>query len=234
MMKRLSFILVVFVLAGCETDPSTRVAQPMTIRPNERPPKVYANGAIYQVSDSRPFFEDRRARFVGDTITILLAETTSANKSTNQSSARSGSAAVAIGAPTILGYTPNALPLNIPGFSKGSSLNTSFNGSSSLNFSNKDSNANNNNFTGTITVTVIDVLPNGNLQVSGEKQIAINEQTEFIRISGVVNPTYISSANTVNSTQVADARIESKTKQSIDTSQVLSMFSRFFVALLPF
>lgn len=227
-------LLLAVVLTGCNTDPSTSVAQPMTIRPNAKAPKVYADGAIYQAGGSRPLFEDSRARFVGDTLTILLAETTAATKSTNESSARSGSTAIAIGAPTVLGYTPNALPLSIPGFTKGSTLATNVNGSSKSSFSNKDSNANSNNFTGTITVTVIDVLPNGNLQVSGEKQIAINEQTEFIRLSGVVNPNNISSTNTVISTQVADARVESKTKQSVDTSQVMSMLSRFFVALLPF
>jgi flagellar L-ring protein precursor FlgH len=70
--------------------------------------------------------------------------------------------------------------------------------------------------------------------VSGEKQLAINQGTEFVRLSGVVNPMNITNANTVNSTQLADARIESKEKQRVDTSQIVSMLSRFFVALLPF
>jgi flagellar L-ring protein precursor FlgH len=88
--------------------------------------------------------------------------------------------------------------------------------------------------TGTITVTVIEVLPNGNLMVSGEKQIAVNQNTEFIRLSGVVNPVNITAANAVNSTQLADARIESKGKQSMDTAQIISLLSRFFISLVPF
>ncbi len=222
------------LLSGCNTDPSTSVQQPMTMRPNATPPKTYRDGAIYQAGDSRPLFEDRRARFVGDTLTVNLAEKTAATKSTNESSSRKGSATVAIPTPTVLGFRPNPLPFTPPGFSQGANLDTSVNANSSLKFDNKDSDGNSNNFTGIVTVTVIEVMPNGNLLVSGEKQVSINQQTEFIRLSGVVNPINITAANTVNSTQLADARIESKSKQGVDTAQIISMLSRFFVALLPF
>ena len=66
----------------------------------------------------------------------------------------------------------------------------------------------NNVFTGTITVTVIEVLPNGNLLVSGEKQVAIGHGQEYIRLSGIVNPYFVNASNTIASSQVADARIE--------------------------
>jgi len=234
MKARLVLLTMAALLGGCNTDPSTNVQQPMTIRPNATPPKVYNDGAIYQVSDSRPLFEDRRARFVGDTILVNLAEKTAATKSTNENAARTGSAKVSLPTPTILGFTPKPLPFTPPGFTQGNNLDTNVTGSSSLTYANKDSNANSNNFTGTLTVTVIEVLPNGNLVVSGEKQIGINQETEFIRLSGVVNPVNISAANTISSTQLADARVESKSKQGMDTAQVVSMLSRFFVALLPF
>ncbi|OIQ81043.1 flagellar L-ring protein precursor [mine drainage metagenome] len=234
MNMRLLILLLTGLLGGCNTDPSTTVQQPMTIRPNAQPPKIYHDGAIYQAADSRPLFEDRRARFVGDTIQVNLTETTAATKTTNEGSARTGSAAVAIGTPTVLGMTPTGLPIGLPGFNSSNNLNSSFNSKSALNTANKDSAANSNNISGTMTVTVIEVLPNGNLMVSGEKQIAINAETEFVRLSGVVNPVYITAANTINSTQLADAHVESKNKQSVDTAQVASMLSRFFVALLPF
>ena len=234
MKTRLLLLTLAALLSGCNTDPSTSVQQPMTMRPNATPPKTYRDGAIYQVADSRPLFEDRRARFVGDTLMVTLAEKTAATKTTNESSARTGSAAVALPTPTILGFTPKPFPFTVPGTRQGANLDSSVSGSSALNFSNKDSDSNSNNFTGTVTVTVIEVLPNGNLVVSGEKQIAINQQTEFIRLSGVVNPINITAANAISSTQLADARIESKSKQGVDTAQVVSMMARFFVALLPF
>lgn len=227
-------VLAVALLAGCNTDPSTTVHQPMTVRPTPPAQNTQRDGAIYQVATSRPLFEDVRARFVGDTITVNLTERTNATKSTDESSERSGNVDISVGTPTILGMTPKRFPIGLPGFHRADNIDSTWNADSSSDFENKESNTNRNNFTGAITVTVIEVLPNGNLLVSGEKQISVNQNTEFIRLSGVVNPVNISAANTVNSTQLADARIESKGKQSMDTAQVLSLLSRFFVALLPF
>ena len=91
-----------------------------------------------------------------------------------------------------------------------------------------------NTFSVTIGVTVIEVLPNGNLIVAGEKQIAMNKGTEFIRFSGMVNPDTIGTGNVVPSTQVADARVEYRTNSQIDRAEMASMASRFFLSLLPF
>jgi flagellar L-ring protein precursor FlgH len=90
-----------------------------------------------------------------------------------------------------------------------------------------------NTFNGVITVTVMDVLPNGNLMVSGEKQMLINQGTEFIRFSGVVNPRTVSTNNTVPSTQVADARIEYSAKGYIDEAQQMGWLQRFFLNVMP-
>ena len=64
-MKRLAAIALI-ITAGCTTVPPTNVHQPMTARPAPRMEMGSANGAIYQAAQSRPLFEDRRARFVGD------------------------------------------------------------------------------------------------------------------------------------------------------------------------
>ncbi len=236
-LRSVSIIAALLVLAGCNTDPSTSVRQPTTIRPNPTPPVAQADGAIYHVATSRPLFEDRRARFVGDTLTVSLVEKTSASKTSNGSNDRTSSMNASIPTPTILGYTPRpGRTIGIPGVNNDTtnSFDTSVRTSGSLKTTNKGSDSNTNAFSGSITVTVIEVLPNGNLMVSGEKQLSINEGTEFVRLSGVVNPVNITAGNVVSSTQIADARIESKAKQSMDTAQIVSMLSRFFIALLPF
>lgn len=226
-MARVSVIIATLaLLAGCNTDPSTAVRQPMTVRPTAAAPLAAPDGAIYHAGTSRPLFEDRRARFVGDTLTVALVERTTGTTNNSDSFSRSGSASVSVGNPTLLGKV-----LSLPG---GRSLNTTFSADSELESDNEDRNSNSNSFTGSITVTVIEVLANGNLMVSGEKQVAVNNNTEFIRLSGVVNPVNITSANVVSSTQIADARIENKSKQSMDTAQIVSMLARFFVALVPF
>jgi flagellar L-ring protein precursor FlgH len=220
MMKYFSIILSLFLAACVTTTPPTSVHQPMTARPVPQNYAASANGAIYNVASARPLFEDRRARFVGDIITINIAEKTSASKNSENKTTRSESVAAAI--PTVVG-----LPLK-------TLQGTNLSASDSNNFDGKGQNTSANDFTSSLTVTVIEVLPNGNLLVSGEKQIGLKEGEEFIRFSGVVNPNTITTANTVQSTQVADARIEYKANGFIDSSQVMGWLSRFFLTFLPF
>ena len=234
MVRNVLMLIGALVLVGCETDPPTRVQLPTTVRPNPAPVAA-ADGSIYRASNSRPLFEDRRARFVGDIITVNLVERTTSNRKTTESSERSASADINVGTPKVLGVTPK-LPVSgsVLNTRVQNDLQTNFTTSSESATSNKLDDGNSNTISGTMAVTVIEVLPNGNLIVSGEKMVAINQGTEFVRLSGVVNPINISSSNSVNSTQIADAKIESKQKQSVDTAQVLSAMARFFTLMVPF
>jgi flagellar L-ring protein precursor FlgH len=83
-------------------------------------------------------------------------------------------------------------------------------------------------------VTVTEVLSNGYLSVSGEKQVAFDKGAEYIRFSGVVNPDSILNGNQVASTQVADARLEYRSNTRIDPVEVASQLGRFFLSVLPF
>lgn len=209
------------LMAGCATPPATNVYQPMSARPAPQPQVQSSNGAIYQASTSRMnLFEDRRARYVGDTLTVVINEKNSANSQTNKNDSHSGSTSATL--------SPNF-------FAGVGSTNTNLLSSTAANTA-VDKNQNNNTdaFTGTITVTVVEVLPNGNLIVSGEKQVGVDHKTEYLRLSGVVNPTYITGANTVSSTQIADARVEFKGEESIDKAQVMTMLARFFLSVMAF
>jgi len=221
LMSVLMSVLILSSLSGCiTTTPATAVHQPMTARPAARNEVASNNGSIYQANIARPLFEDRRARYVGDTITINIIEKNLASKKSNSAAERSQTMDATV--PTILG---------LPGKTfQGMSLSAS----DASKFSGKGQSEANNAFTGTITVTVIETLPNGNLLVSGEKLVAINQGEEFIRFSGIVNPSNITSANSVNSTQVADARVEYKANGYIDSAQVMGWLARFFLTFLPF
>ena len=221
-MRALICSVMIVWLTGCstlESTPPTAVHQPMTVRPQAQTQMAPANGAIYQASQTRPLFEDRRARLIGDTLIINLAESTTAQKASNASATRESSMSGGI-------TSMNRLPLKgLSGLDIAAGTDSDFTGSGAA--------AANNLFNGTITVTVVEVYANGNLLVSGEKQIAINQGSEFIRFSGVVNPNHVTTSNTVQSTQVADARIEYKGSGYINDSQVMGWLQRFFVALLP-
>ncbi|MEI7611323.1 MAG: flagellar basal body L-ring protein FlgH [Betaproteobacteria bacterium] len=220
MNKSIVVLFSALVLCACTTVPPTNVHQPMSARPAPRPDSFASTGSIYQAGVSRTLFEDRRARYVGDTMTIAIAEANTASSKSDTKASKASSISASV--PTISG---------LPGKSF-QGMGLSGTGSSSLD--GKGETAANNVFTGNIAVTVIEVLPNGNLLVSGEKQVAIGSNTEYIRLSGIVNPYFISSANTISSANVADARIEYKEAGVISEAQVMGWLARFFLSVLPF
>lgn len=212
------------LLGGCAQIPrEPLVHQPMTSRADAQVlPAASGNGAIYRTGFGfQALFEDRRPRNVGDILTILVAENVNATKSSAANASRSGSASAALG----------LIPKILSGLIS-SAQNASADGKNII--SAKGGANATNAFNGVITVTVVEVLPNGNLIVSGEKQMLINQGTEFIRFSGVVNPRTVSGNNTVPSTQVADARIEYSAKGYIEEAQTMGWLQRIFLNVLPF
>jgi len=221
------FTLATVLLAGCATPPpASAIKQPLSARPEAVAVAPDNAGSIFQAppGQARPgmaLFEDRRARYVGDTLTVNLVEKTEAKRRSETTDERKANASINIPGPRILG--------NTRGIGE-----TAWEPTASNKQELKDNETNSNSITGSITVTVVEVLGNGNLVVAGEKQVAINSDTEYIRLAGVVNPAQISKANSINSTQLADVQFESKNTQSLDKAQVGSMLARFFLTLLPF
>lgn len=214
------------LLTACSTvPPQTAIKYPLSMRPTQQA-TAENNGAIFQpaLTASRStgaLFEDRRARQVGDTLTVNLVEKTSSTRISNTTDERKANGSISIPSPVILGQ----------GRGIGA---TTWEPAASNKLEFKDNVVNSNQVSGAITVTVIEVLANGNLLVSGEKQVAINGDTEFIRMAGVVNPHQISAANSINSTQLADVQFESKNSTSLDSAQMASALARFFLTVVPF
>lgn len=221
MKKFLYLVLTVssLILSGCSSAPPSIVQHPTSARPQPISTAAQKDGAIFQATAYRPMFEDRRARMVGDIMTIAISEKTSAGKSTANSGSKSGSTANSVSSM----FAVPATTLGKMGLSS----------KSNNAFDEKDAASRSNNFTGTIGVTVIEVLANGNLVVSGEKQIAFDKGAEFVRFSGVVNPDTIMNGNIVPSTQLADVRVEYRTNSRVDRSELMSQFARFFLSILP-
>lgn len=206
-------------LAGCGTTPTSIVEQPTSVRPQALPAPVASNGAIYQTAAYRPLFEDRRARHVGDVLTIVINEKTQAGKQASSNASKTSEVDSSIGAVA-------GLPLKtLQGLGVNAEASNTYDDKSALNSSNT--------FSGSITVTVIEVLSNGNLIVAGEKQVALDKGTEYIRLSGVVQPDTIQAGNTVSSTRVADARLEYRTSAKFDTAEVMGWLGRFFLSFIP-
>jgi flagellar L-ring protein precursor FlgH len=193
---------------------------PTTARPQVPAPDSAPTGGIYQAAAYRPLFEDRKPRYVGDILTIQINEKLNASQTANSNTERK--AEFELGLPGIKGV----LGKDIKPVDAGASATNTFDG--------KGATSSSNLFTGTITVTVIEVLPNGNLRVAGEKRIGVRRNSEVLKFSGVVNPAQIQPGNVVSSTQVADARLDYRGGGYIEEAQIKGWLSRFFDSFSPF
>ncbi|ROR25046.1 flagellar L-ring protein precursor FlgH [Comamonas sp. BIGb0124] len=198
--------------------PGVQPGQPAPVMP------AYAtranSGSLFNTHTFRPGFEDRRARLVGDTLTINMVERVSASQKQSSSVGKTGEVSSGI----------TAFP-----FLKGSTLGRLDAGASSSNtFSGKGGTESANTFASAMSATVVEVLPNGNMIVVGERQIGVNENVDVLRFSGTIDPRTIQPGNLVNSTQVANVRIESKAQGQAGEAQAIGWLARFFLTALPF
>jgi len=220
----LSALCALVALGGCTSMarlPEVEVAQPTTAiaLPVVATRPRAANGAIYQPDRYRPLFEDYRARLVGDTVTVQIAEKVSAVQKSTSTVAKDASVDAAL----------TALPLI-----KSNSFGKAAAGGNQTNkFEGKGTTENSNDFSGTITAVVIQVLPNGHLVIAGEKQIGVNANVDVLRFSGQVDPRAIAPGNSIQSTQVANVRIEQRGRGQQAEAQSMGWLARFFMNLMP-
>jgi len=196
-------------LPPAATGPAYRAAQQLN------PP---ADGSIYQQGHALAFFEDPRARRVGDVITIRLTEAFNASKSATTQTQKDNSSALA--SPLIGGKLPLAGDTAL-------TAKRAFTGNGTTSQTNA--------LTGSITAVVTEVLPNGNLLIAGERALQLNQGEEFVRVAGVVRPIDVQNDNSVTSDRIADARISYNGKGVVDESNRPGWLSRFFSSpLIPF
>jgi len=217
---RLSFIAV--LLAGCESlpkrDPDFAPVQAVDLRPPQQ-----NNGAIYQAGYDMRMFEDHTAKRVGDILTINLEEKTQAKKVADLDAKKDNS--ISASAPILMGLDPSILFGN--DLSATLASKHEFTGESEANQSNS--------LSGKISVTVVAVLPNGNLKIRGEKRVTLNDGNEYIRLLGIVRPVDINESNEISSNKVADATIMYTGDGTVADSSKVGFFAKFFLSpLFPF
>ena len=215
----ISALAAALLLSGCATRrPPPEQALNL---PQLAPPP--ADGAIYHTGYSTDLFDNSVARNVGDTVTILLEEQTSAQKSSQTDTAKTTKDSLA--APNVLGY-----PVTIHGTPI---LSGSLNNANT--FSGSGDSKQSDSLVGDITCTVVRRLGNGNLLVQGEKWVEINTGNEYVRLQGVIRPIDILPDNTIPSSKVADARIAYGQHGALADANRPGLLSRFFNSpWLPF
>lgn len=224
-----SLLGIATALGGC-VNPPPKPNDPYyaPVLPRTPLPAAQNNGAIYQAGFEQNLYDDRKAFRVGDIITITLNEKTQASKKVNSDIQKDSK--TKMGLTSLFG---SGMTTNNPIGGGDLSLSAEYGGSRDAK---GDSQAGqSNSLTGSITVTVAEVLPNGILSVRGEKWMTLNTGNELVRIAGLVRADDIATDNTVSSTRVADARITySGTGAFADASQP-GWLDRFFLSpLWPF
>lgn len=220
MSRPLLALLPLLLLGGCSAlAPKVEMPATAPVRPQVAAAPPLNNGAIFQADAYRPLFEDHRARLVGDTITVQIVEKVQASQTSTSKVDKSGEVSAGVSA--------------LPFFNPNSFNRASASGSSSNSFEGSGTTESANTFSGTITATVVEVLPNGHLIVAGEKQIGVNQHVDVLRFSGQVDPRAIRPGNSVVSTQIANVRIEQRGRGAQAEAQAIGWLARFFLSVLP-
>ncbi len=209
-------LMSIVVLTACGGLPPESDPLYTPVRPAYSEPLEVADGAIYRTGFGITLFDDRKARRVGDIITVLLSESTQASKSANTSVAKDS--ALDIGTPNIYGGPVMHIGREI--LSASADASRSFSGGSDTTQSNS--------INGTIGVSVVEVMSNGNLVIRGEKLLTLNQGSERIQLSGIIREADVAPDNTVMSTQIADAKITYTGEGALSDANSMGWASRFF------
>ena len=221
---RISAMTVLIVVTGCTTLPESMPRHNANFAPASppyQPPPLRPTGSIYQSHQDMRLFENLTAHRTGDILTIRLVEKTDATKDADLQIRKQNS--IAASAPILFGQSQI---LGVDWESK-AIANKDFRGEGESTQSNM--------LKGTVTVTVVEVLPNGNLRVQGEKRLTINDGHEYVRLAGIVRPVDIDADNSVPSTKVADATMMYTGEGAMADAKEVGWLTRFFNSMFfPF
>lgn len=218
MASRVLLLLFPLVLAGCTSLPnSPKPDDPefAPILPEEEVENVEPTGSIFNQGQVNSIYSDIKAHRVGDLITVQLVESTSANKNANSQQSKDSS----LGMDALkIGGTPSPSMVMTPASIWGPITASRANPRPPRVTACR----------GNISVSVIKVLPNGNLMVRGEKWVMLNNGNEYIRVTGVVRSEDVNADNTVLSQRVGNARIQYGGTGDFANSQERGWLAQFF------
>jgi flagellar L-ring protein precursor FlgH len=181
-------------LAGCaqyNADSVSSEFEPMYPQDMPLVERDNRSGTIFNAANGNLFSMESKAQMVGDIITIEFAESFQATKSQNAATSKTSDSSISL--PTLMARAELSAKLS-------AAAETSFSGSGSS--------AQSNSLTGQVSVHVVRVFQNGNLEILGQKKLTLNNGDEYIRVQGIVRPQDINAENVVSSDRIANANIQ--------------------------
>ena len=219
-MRILGLFAALLILGGCAStsEPPVQANDPSfaPVVPDYPRETVVEDGSLFRSHMANSLYSDVTARRVGDIITVTLSENTQASKSADTSTAKDTN----VNLNPITGLAGQAINIGGESIQLGVSSSRDFSGDAAANQSNS--------LIGAISVTVVDVLPNSNLVIRGEKWLTLNQGDEYIRLTGIIRPADISPENEIVSTKVANARIQYSGTGSFARAQEKGWLTKFF------
>ncbi len=187
--------------------------------------EAHAAGSLWPSGAERGMLADRRASQVGDILTVVVAESANASSAQTKSANRDSSLEDAIGqfiySAAVSGRFTHKGELP----SSSASGKSSYSGGGQVN--------NSQSLSARAAVLVTDVLPNGNLVIEGARMVTFSGETQYVVLRGLVRRADVSAANTVLSTNVADARVEFLSEGTLTDAQKRGWLSKIYEKLRP-
>lgn len=220
-MKKLFLTLsIMFSLGGCASIEQAKTLPDdpdfAPILPEVEESSIVPTGSLFKTNYVNNIYSDSKAHRVGDIISVILSESTQAQKNAKTELKKANSAS--LDPIVVLGGT--SVTFNNDAIQFGLNQESDFKGDSKTNQGNS--------LNGNISVHVLRVLPNGNLMIRGEKWMTLNNGDEYIRLTGIIRAQDISSSNTIISSKVANARIQYAGTGSFAEVQEQGFLSKFF------
>ncbi len=231
-----TFLYVIVLFDGCTaklTDPKIDFEPPKYVEQmpaKEEKSEFNAPGSIFGQGDN-PLFCDHKAMKVNDIVTIVINE--KAKSSTTGQKQLSESDTVALGGGAFTGTGLNAA-MNGHVSRLNGIAGVGFNSNSSSQFKGQGSATKDASFTTTVSARVVKVLSNGNIFISGRREILVDDQKQIIQVSGVIRPYDIDQYNKINSNQMSDAKILYKTEGDVDRATKQAWGTKILEAIWPF
>jgi len=226
------WVLGGLILTGCA---SINPPQPLPVAPaslgsvpHER--SAPAEGSLFDPNRTESLFEDFRARRTGDVVTILLEENFKGAKEVDTQTARDSD--MNIGLTGIMGL--EFKKRMEPHYDTTIDATKAIGGSTKDSFKGSGKTTRDASLEGTISARIVDVLPDGNLLVQGSRELKINNESQYLILTGVIRPKDLAADNTISSTRIADARIAYTGGGTLSEKQNPAWFARLLGLIAPF
>ncbi|MFH0781261.1 MAG: flagellar basal body L-ring protein FlgH [Pseudomonadota bacterium] len=229
MKKFILTLLTLVSLASCAAPQNAPVVsrEPLEeIQPSDE--QTNEAGSLWREGNSS-LVSDRKARDVGDIVTVIISETASASKEAVSSTSRKSNMSASI--PNFFGlendkvWTSKANPIDLQNLVKADFTNG---------FDGKGSTSRKEDLSASLTTQVVGRYPNGQLKIRGGKEVMVNNEVQIIYLTGIVRPVDITAANTVNSTKILNARISYTGKGAVSDNQEPGWAMHFLNNIWPF